>query len=107
MIADSNISTGSIVADLFLYCYLLQGGGLVFWHSKGAIIKREIESYWTNKHIEVRSVFATNAVLNTRIELYDATFAFIAKFKAHCVFMYVCAWWNVEWLRPVVNSSYC
>ena len=27
------------------------GGGLVFWHPKGAIIRRVIEDYWKNQHI--------------------------------------------------------
>lgn len=27
------------------------GGGLVFWHSKGTVVKREIESYWTMEHL--------------------------------------------------------
>jgi threonyl-tRNA synthetase len=29
------------------------GGGLVFWHPKGAIIRRIIEDYWKNEHIAV------------------------------------------------------
>ena len=29
------------------------GGGLVFWHSKGAIIRRIIEDYWKNQHLDV------------------------------------------------------
>jgi threonyl-tRNA synthetase len=29
------------------------GGGLVFWHSKGAIIRKLIEDYWKNEHIAV------------------------------------------------------
>jgi threonyl-tRNA synthetase len=28
------------------------GGGLVFWHPKGSIIRRLIEDYWKDKHIE-------------------------------------------------------
>lgn len=29
------------------------GGGLVFWHSKGAIMRRIIEDYWKNEHLAV------------------------------------------------------
>lgn len=29
------------------------GGGLVFWHAKGGVIRRLIEDYWKEKHIEV------------------------------------------------------
>lgn len=39
-----------------LVSFLFEGGGLVFWHSKGATIKREIEKYWTDKHIEASQV---------------------------------------------------
>jgi threonyl-tRNA synthetase len=28
------------------------GGGLVFWHPKGAVIRRIIEDYWKNMHIQ-------------------------------------------------------
>jgi threonyl-tRNA synthetase len=28
------------------------GGGLVFWHPKGAIIRRLIEEFWKDKHVE-------------------------------------------------------
>ena len=28
------------------------GGGLVFWHPKGAIIRRLIEDYWKNEHLK-------------------------------------------------------
>eukprot|EP01033_Poteriospumella_lacustris_P014381 gene14381-10278_t len=28
------------------------GGGLVFWHAKGSVIRRLIEDYWKEKHIE-------------------------------------------------------
>ncbi len=37
------------------------GGGLVFWHAKGAVIRRLIEDYWKQKHIEVS--FATFSTL--------------------------------------------
>lgn len=29
------------------------GGGLVFWHAKGSVIRRLIEDYWKEKHLEV------------------------------------------------------
>jgi threonyl-tRNA synthetase len=28
------------------------GGGLVFWHPRGARIRREIEDFWRNRHVE-------------------------------------------------------
>jgi threonyl-tRNA synthetase len=28
------------------------GGGLVFWHSKGSMIRRLIEDYWKNQHLQ-------------------------------------------------------
>lgn len=28
------------------------GGGLVFWHPKGSMVRKEIEDYWKNIHIE-------------------------------------------------------
>jgi threonyl-tRNA synthetase len=30
------------------------GGGLVFWHAKGALIRRLIEDYWKSQHLQVR-----------------------------------------------------
>lgn len=30
------------------------GGGLVFWHAKGATIRTMIENYWKKQHVEVR-----------------------------------------------------
>ena len=30
------------------------GGGLVFWHPKGAMVRRQIEDYWKDEHIKVR-----------------------------------------------------
>jgi threonyl-tRNA synthetase len=30
------------------------GGGLVFWHPKGSIVRREIEDYWKKEHLRVR-----------------------------------------------------
>ena len=41
------------VVHCITHQYIHVGGGLIFWHPKGAVIKREIESYWTKKHIEV------------------------------------------------------
>ncbi len=35
------------------------GGGLVFWHPKGAAVRRVIESYWENEHIKVRILIST------------------------------------------------
>jgi threonyl-tRNA synthetase len=32
------------------------GGGLVFWHPKGAIIRRQIEDFWKDEHIKVGSM---------------------------------------------------
>ena len=29
------------------------GGGLVFWHPKGAVIRKLIEDYWKEEHIKV------------------------------------------------------
>jgi len=29
------------------------GGGLVFWHPKGALIRRQIEDYWKDEHTKV------------------------------------------------------
>lgn len=29
------------------------GGGLVFWHPKGALIRRQIEDYWKDEHVKV------------------------------------------------------
>lgn len=29
------------------------GGGLVFWHAKGGIIRRLIEDYWKEMHVQV------------------------------------------------------
>jgi threonyl-tRNA synthetase len=31
------------------------GGGLVFWHNKGAIVRRLIEDYWKDEHLAVSS----------------------------------------------------
>lgn len=33
------------------------GGGLVFWHPKGAVIRRLVEDYWKEKHTEVHNNF--------------------------------------------------
>lgn len=30
------------------------GGGLVFWHAKGSIIRRMIEEYWKQQHLQVK-----------------------------------------------------
>lgn len=30
------------------------GGGLVFWHPKGAVVRKLIEDYWRQEHIKVR-----------------------------------------------------
>ena len=30
------------------------GGGLVFWHPKGAVVRKLIEDYWKEEHIKVR-----------------------------------------------------
>ena len=32
------------------------GGGMVFWHPKGSIIRRVIEDYWKDEHVKVRSL---------------------------------------------------
>lgn len=32
------------------------GGGLVFWHAKGGIIRSLIEDYWKQMHVQVLSV---------------------------------------------------
>lgn len=29
------------------------GGGMVFWHPKGSIIRRVIEDYWKDEHVKV------------------------------------------------------
>jgi hypothetical protein len=29
------------------------GGGMVFWHPKGSIIRRTIEDYWKDEHVKV------------------------------------------------------
>ena len=29
------------------------GGGLVFWHPKGAVVRKQIEDYWKEEHIKV------------------------------------------------------
>ena len=31
------------------------GGGLVFWHPKGAIMRNLMETYWKDAHLQVRS----------------------------------------------------
>lgn len=33
------------------------GGGMVFWHPKGSIIRRVIEDYWKDEHVKVRRLF--------------------------------------------------
>lgn len=33
------------------------GGGLVFWHPKGAAIRRKIENYWEEEHLKVFDIF--------------------------------------------------
>lgn len=33
------------------------GGGLVFWHPKGAIVRKIIEDFWRDEHLKVRSHF--------------------------------------------------
>ena len=30
------------------------GGGMVFWHPKGSIIRRVIEDYWKDEHVKVK-----------------------------------------------------
>ena len=32
------------------------GGGMVFWHPKGSIIRRVIEDYWKDEHVKVQSI---------------------------------------------------
>ena len=32
------------------------GGGLVFWHPKGAVVRKQVEDYWKEEHIKVRYV---------------------------------------------------
>lgn len=29
------------------------GGGLVFWHPKGAVVRKLVEDYWRQEHIKV------------------------------------------------------
>jgi threonyl-tRNA synthetase len=29
------------------------GGGLVFWHPKGSVVRRNIEDYWKDVHVKV------------------------------------------------------
>jgi threonyl-tRNA synthetase len=29
------------------------GGGMVFWHPKGSVIRRVIEDYWKDEHVKV------------------------------------------------------
>ena len=29
------------------------GGGLVFWHPKGAVVRKQVEDYWKEEHIKV------------------------------------------------------
>jgi threonyl-tRNA synthetase len=31
------------------------GGGLVFWHPKGSIVRRQIEDFWKEEHVKVGS----------------------------------------------------
>lgn len=33
------------------------GGGLVFWHPKGSVVRRCIEDYWQLKHTQVPSYY--------------------------------------------------
>jgi threonyl-tRNA synthetase len=33
------------------------GGGLVFWHAKGSVVRRLIEDYWKQQHIQVNFRF--------------------------------------------------
>lgn len=34
------------------------GGGMVFWHPKGSVIRRVIEDYWKDEHVKVRVVIS-------------------------------------------------
>ena len=36
------------------------GGGLVFWHPKGALIRRQIEDYWKDEHVKVSIIHVTH-----------------------------------------------
>ena len=59
------------------------GGGLVFWHPKGAIIRRVMEDYWKDEHVKV-SIFI---VLNVCIWITNAseTLHFIREGMNYCI----------------------
>jgi hypothetical protein len=59
--------------DLF-YVQEDAGGGLVFWHPKGAVVRQLIEDFWRSEHVKVRSRLDVCPLtfLNSELLLYRA-----------------------------------